>query len=488
MRILKLIIIPVLIMTMVIFPISIGFKTDVKALTNDEIVALYPAAFWAWQAAQWGSMGLQVQSLGDALDYVNRNGTLDDYLANAWSRFTNEVDKVVRVADTYFKFTGSFWKEIFTGEEGTLTGLKQMFAGSVDPESEFYLDESTASINYANYKVLFLDNTHFGNYLSQYGDWNTSSYTTTQLLFINEYCTSSLEINGKLYYWNNSTDRYNFYEKDINSGTTELIYGANKPGGFFYEYYGIFLAIYWINADGVPDANGNVYQAHIVPIRHYSYRPLPADPDYVYYNYNWSGANYLNTKRFVVNESDIEWLQSVTFDAEKLAKEVTDDDVVGGSVEIAIGKDYVSDVEEAILAINSGIKTAYDISMPQAKDYAISTDIPAVADVVGVVPKAVTGDISIEFPQVEQFTLPNLITTKFPFSIPWDIQRAFQMFEATPVVPHFVIPFNFARLNINESIEIDLQQFSLLAKIFRWFTLASFILALALVTRGLIKG
>ena len=85
-------------------------------------------------------------------------------------------------------------------------------------------------------------------------------------------------------------------------------------------------------------------------------------------------------------------------------------------------------------------------------------------------------------------TLPEMITTKFPFSIPWDLVNAVKLLNASPEVPVFIIPFELERFGIYESITIDLSQFEYLAKIARFFFLLIFMFAMVFVTKKLVGG
>lgn len=96
-----------------------------------------------------------------------------------------------------------------------------------------------------------------------------------------------------------------------------------------------------------------------------------------------------------------------------------------------------------------------------------------------------TGGGTSDEPDIKDLKLPEVITRKFPFSIPWDVYRIVHCLVAEPAPPSFVLPFNigtFAR----EEIEIDLAQFEPLAVITRFFTNLLFIAGLIAGTRKLI--
>lgn len=90
-----------------------------------------------------------------------------------------------------------------------------------------------------------------------------------------------------------------------------------------------------------------------------------------------------------------------------------------------------------------------------------------------------------DIPKLDFSPLYVPVPQKFPFCIPFDLVNSLQIFK-TQVEgtwePYWVIPWATAQ------IEVDLRQFSVLAKIVRYFVLWMFIVGLINVTRGLIRG
>lgn len=91
-----------------------------------------------------------------------------------------------------------------------------------------------------------------------------------------------------------------------------------------------------------------------------------------------------------------------------------------------------------------------------------------------------------ELPSASDLTLPDLIISKFPFCIPFDVYNMFALLAADPVEPVFVIPVQIGSL-VDETITIDFSQFSQIIAIVRWGEYACFVAGLALVTRNYIK-
>lgn len=73
----------------------------------------------------------------------------------------------------------------------------------------------------------------------------------------------------------------------------------------------------------------------------------------------------------------------------------------------------------------------------------------------------------------------NLLKTKFPFCIPWDVYFLITFLAHEPETPVFSLPIKFERLGIEEYIEIDMSQFKVVSDISR--TLLTLIYCYALL-------
>ena len=90
-------------------------------------------------------------------------------------------------------------------------------------------------------------------------------------------------------------------------------------------------------------------------------------------------------------------------------------------------------------------------------------------------------------PKVPAIGLPEILfKEKFPFCLPWDLYNLFAGFNTSAEAPKFVIPFKIERFGIDESITIDLSEFTEQVKIVRFFIGAGFVLALILISRKMI--
>lgn len=94
----------------------------------------------------------------------------------------------------------------------------------------------------------------------------------------------------------------------------------------------------------------------------------------------------------------------------------------------------------------------------------------------------------LDWEKFKGLSLPQVITTKFPFSIPWDLMRGVGILSAPSEVPVFTIPFVIERFGIDESLTIDMSQFEILAKLCRFFILALFMFMIIFATKSLIGG
>lgn len=94
------------------------------------------------------------------------------------------------------------------------------------------------------------------------------------------------------------------------------------------------------------------------------------------------------------------------------------------------------------------------------------------------------GDADLDFDALKN----NGFTTKFPFSIPFDLFNCISQLVATPVPPVFTLSFAGTIMQSAGDIVIDMGKFEVLAKIIRFFVFFGFVLALIKLTRDLIKG
>lgn len=97
-----------------------------------------------------------------------------------------------------------------------------------------------------------------------------------------------------------------------------------------------------------------------------------------------------------------------------------------------------------------------------------------------------TGTVSLDLSPLK--SLGGVLTSKFPFSIPWDLSNAVQGLKATPKAPHWTITFPSNYFIGGGTIDIDFAQFQAWANIVRWGLLIAFNIGLIMLTRTIIRG
>lgn len=97
-----------------------------------------------------------------------------------------------------------------------------------------------------------------------------------------------------------------------------------------------------------------------------------------------------------------------------------------------------------------------------------------------------TGTVSLDLSPLK--SLGGVLTSKFPFSIPWDLSNAVQGLKATPKAPHWTITFPSNYFIGGGTIDIDFAQFQTWANIVRWGLLIAFNIGLIMLTRTIIRG
>lgn len=95
-----------------------------------------------------------------------------------------------------------------------------------------------------------------------------------------------------------------------------------------------------------------------------------------------------------------------------------------------------------------------------------------------------SGSVDLTLPEM---SLPEILfKEKFPFCLPWDLYNVFANLVAEPEAPVFKFPFVFERLGIDYEFTIDLSQFDDLARVSRFFTSITFIVALISISRKMV--
>lgn len=100
----------------------------------------------------------------------------------------------------------------------------------------------------------------------------------------------------------------------------------------------------------------------------------------------------------------------------------------------------------------------------------------------------ITGTVEVAIGDIvlPNLQTPALITTLFPFCIPFDLARAVDALKAPPLEPHFEIPLKYGDI-MDETIVLDLTWLDFVIRFIRWAELFGFGLGLAVLTRNYIK-
>lgn len=144
--------------------------------------------------------------------------------------------------------------------------------------------------------------------------------------------------------------------------------------------------------------------------------------------------------------------------------------------------------EDVDIVINPGL--TIDEDGEAVYNPSISVGGVAVSDQAGSGSDSDEKDTTIDIDiadAVEKFETPNSITTKFPFSIPFDIYHLFNVFSAEPVAPRFDMSFDLTTVGAeNYEFVIDLSEYGWIANIVRWILYAVFLIGLAILTNKVI--
>lgn len=172
--------------------------------------------------------------------------------------------------------------------------------------------------------------------------------------------------------------------------------------------------------------------------------------------------------------------------------------------------DNLSDLTQTTVTDN-GTTTIYNTFYITQDGQALTGSGQDIADIVGSLQQALddlnrklevipqTAETAAEgtiTPDYSDFDLGNLdlsglgalLTTRFPFSIPWDIIRIFQTFVAEPEAPSWTVdllPLEQFE-DVNTEITIDLGQYPLVGQISRYFCIIELCIGLCYVTKRLV--
>lgn len=129
----------------------------------------------------------------------------------------------------------------------------------------------------------------------------------------------------------------------------------------------------------------------------------------------------------------------------------------------------------------TGAKPIADI----AATYTAEGTIPMTDTVAQSVTATVANTATAEWSK-ENWSVPEIIFTKFPFCLPWDLKNAISLLVASPIPPKWTFSFPSNIFIGGGEITVDLAQFEPWAKVSRWAMMIIFNLGLIYATRRLI--
>ena len=149
----------------------------------------------------------------------------------------------------------------------------------------------------------------------------------------------------------------------------------------------------------------------------------------------------------------------------------------------------IDDVKEAVKAGGIAIGNVTDV--PSAGDATLSDILSHVVSLPGSIAKAIADAFALDGDEAqEQLSVPEIISRKFPFCIPFDFAYLVGILAAEPETPRFVLPFRFDydRWHFGYDFVIDLSSWEPLAAMVRIMLDVLFCACLMLGTRSLIRG
>ncbi|MGE5629199.1 MAG: hypothetical protein ACM3X7_14020 [Solirubrobacterales bacterium] len=120
---------------------------------------------------------------------------------------------------------------------------------------------------------------------------------------------------------------------------------------------------------------------------------------------------------------------------------------------------------------------------------AVSTNILDVGQrIISTMENIFNPPTSIPLDFTPMIAVGSVITTKFPFSIPFDLVNSFSAFNVAAVAPKWTIEFPSNYFIGGGTVVVDFAQFETWAVIIRWFILIIFGVGLIMATRRLMGG
>lgn len=150
----------------------------------------------------------------------------------------------------------------------------------------------------------------------------------------------------------------------------------------------------------------------------------------------------------------------------------------------------VADVKEAIRA--GGLDMEGEVTdVPETGDLTLADILSGIRALPGSIAQAVSDAFSFSAQEAqEQLSVPEIISSKFPFCVPFDAAYLVGILCAEPQAPRFLIPFkvDYEGFHIDEEFVVDLSAFEDAAFLLRVLLDLLFCACLISGTRSLIRG
>lgn len=151
----------------------------------------------------------------------------------------------------------------------------------------------------------------------------------------------------------------------------------------------------------------------------------------------------------------------------------------------------MSDDEALEIGVGAAAGVALDVLLKQILEAILAGNLTATKEIAKAEEAVKPGEII----DVDGLGLPALsiaLTTRFPFSIPWDVVRGIKLVAAPPKAPYWKVDFmapisgRVGGWKGETSIEIDMGKYPIIGQLCRWTSTIGFCLVLASGTKRLI--
>lgn len=265
-------------------------------------------------------------------------------------------------------------------------------------------------------------------------------------------------------------------------GFGALVYHDNPSTSKPYTLYIYFRDYVVLNPDTMEylgyGGGKDVHETSWGSISEYPFNSTKNNPYYSYTKF-YGDVRYADGTQ-VPTDDELEYVLGEV-DGTKVTPDILNPD---GSVTIDGVTYYPADyLDPDALSEEGKNQLINNISNVINNTYVVSDDKPIVD----------TDEITVEVAEeLQDYAVPVGIANVFPFCIPWDIVRGFQLLNRPAITPKFEIPFNIPEFGlfpgIEKSITLDFSEYDKYIQIFRWFQLIGFSFLLCKLSLTRVKG